>query len=114
MFVGPLAEMQTHRMTTSIGIFLMGSGTILSSFAKTSTDIFLSVGLISGMYFKEYYFFLLEKYAIINCIINCLFPRIWSRFSYKHSYYTVTKTFQRKTRIGSWNIFYGNGTFRYG
>ena len=50
VFVGPLAEMQTHRMTTSIGIFLMGSGTILSSFAKTSTDIFLSVGLISGKY----------------------------------------------------------------
>ena len=110
-----MSEMLSHRLTTSIGIFLMGSGTILSSFAKSSVDIFLSVGLISGMYFKEYYFFLLKKYAIINCIINCLLlPRIWSRFSYKHSYYTATKTFQRKTRFGSWNIFYGNGTFRYG
>ena len=50
VFVGPLSEMQSHRWTTSIGIFLMGSGTILSSFAKTNVDIFLSVGLISGNY----------------------------------------------------------------
>ena len=49
VFVGPMSEMLSHRWTTSIGIFLMGSGTILSSFAKSSVDIFLSVGLISGM-----------------------------------------------------------------
>ena len=49
VFVGPMSEMLSHRLTTSIGIFLMGSGTILSSFAKSSVDIFLSVGLISGM-----------------------------------------------------------------
>ena len=55
VFVGPLAEMQSHRWTTSIGIFLMGCGTILSSFANSSVDIFLSVGLISGMYFKQSY-----------------------------------------------------------
>ena len=55
VFVGPLSEMQSHRWTTSIGIFLMGCGTILSSFANSSVDIFLSVGLISGMYFKQSY-----------------------------------------------------------
>ena len=48
LFVGPLCIMQSHRWTCSIGVFLMGIGVILSSFAKTSTDLYLSCGLIAG------------------------------------------------------------------
>jgi len=48
LFVGPLCIMQSHRWTCSIGVSLMGIGVILSSFAKTSTDLYLSSGLIAG------------------------------------------------------------------
>jgi hypothetical protein len=48
LFVGPISQMQSHRWTTTVGIFLMGSGSILSAFANTPTDIFLAVGLIIG------------------------------------------------------------------
>jgi MFS family permease len=46
--VGPLCTMQSHRWTTSVGIFLMGAGAILSSFAKTGVDLYLSVGVVAG------------------------------------------------------------------
>ena len=48
LFVGPLCIMRSHRWTCSVGIFLMGVGVILSSFAKTSIDLYLSSGLIAG------------------------------------------------------------------
>ena len=51
LFVGPLSQMRSHRWTTSVGIFLMGTGAILSSFAQSNSDIYLSVGLLSGMHF---------------------------------------------------------------
>ena len=57
LFVGPLCIMQSHRWTCSIGVSLMGIGVILSSFAKTSTDLYLSSGLIAGK--KLYISFLL-------------------------------------------------------
>ena len=51
LFVGPLCIMRSHRWTCSVGIFLMGVGVILSSFAKTSIDLYLSSGLIAGKIF---------------------------------------------------------------
>ena len=62
LFVGPLSEMQSHRWTTSIGIFLMGTGAILSSFSQSSIDLYISVGLIAGksilqLFFRKKVFF---------------------------------------------------------
>lgn len=48
LLVGPLCQLQSHRWTCSIGILLMGLGVILSIFVQTSTDLYLSVGLIVG------------------------------------------------------------------
>ena len=48
LFVGPLSEMRSYRWTTAVGIILMGVGSILSAFAKSAVDLYLSVGLVIG------------------------------------------------------------------
>jgi hypothetical protein len=40
--------MRSHRWTTAVGVFLMGVGSILSAFANSPVDLYLSVGLVCG------------------------------------------------------------------
>jgi hypothetical protein len=40
--------MRSHRWTATAGIFLMGVGSILSAFANSPVDLYLTVGLVIG------------------------------------------------------------------
>ena len=48
MFVGPLIILQSHRFTASAGVLLVGTGLVLTAFAKSGPDFLLSFGLICG------------------------------------------------------------------
>jgi hypothetical protein len=94
LFVGPLSQMQSHRWTTMVGIVLMGVGSILSAFANSPADLYLSVGLIIGL-IKLLNYKKLQKFKIkaINTVFGIetfqleMSIRIWTFSTFYLSLY---------------------------
>ena len=73
VFVGPLSELRSHRWTIMVGIFLMGVGSILSAFANSPADLYLSVGLWG-------HFLLLLTLCLVGSLVSLITTLFFSLF----------------------------------